>query len=252
MIKKNKEIIEGVFGRKELIVEVHINTDSRSKKLYILLHGAYGKVYHNQPTKYEALATLLSPHHSVGFYQTSRNFMQMEKPHLSYDEYREQSFGGKKFTDEWEDVQRAISQIVFRYRAEKGDPEEIICVGFSMGGLWSCLLTKKYEKITKIYAFGSGVRFNLPSHYPLFESFPSVGYFRLALSKYKGELHVIHGSNDDLTSQSSALALFKLAKLSMHRSYHEWHGVDHQFSYLNNVACENHLIKKIIKVISRE
>jgi predicted esterase len=249
MITTHKLAVEGVFGRKEIPVELYVNHKNESRRLYILLHGAYGKAYHHQPTKYQILSELLAKQHSVGFYQTSRNFMQMERPELNYDEYRNQSFGGKQFADEWEDVQRGVEAIIKSYTLKKGKPKEIICIGFSMGGLWSCLLTQKYKEISKIYAFGSGTKFNLPSSFPLFESFPKVSFFRAVLSKYRGELHVIHGSNDELTSEKSAFSLFKLAIISSIKSYHEWLGVDHQFVCVNGENREAELIESIVKMI---
>lgn len=250
MNSTKKTVVDGVFGCGEIPVEIKINHADKSGKLYILLHGAYGKVYHHQATKYQILSQLLSKKHSVGFYQTSRRFMQMEKPDLSYDEYRDQSFSGKKFSDEWVDVQRGVKAIIDLYNLEKGTPKEIICVGFSMGGLWSCLLTEQYEVISKIYTFGSGVKFKLPKSFPLFESFPNSSFFADALSKYKGEVYMVRGSEDELTSKRSAFKLFELAEFASIRSYQEWLGVDHQFVYIDNENRENELIKRIMRVLN--
>jgi hypothetical protein len=248
MIKRQKYLIAGVFGREKIDIELFLN--SKSDVLYILLHGAYGKVYHTTPTKYQKLSQALSKNSSVGFYQTSRWFMQKEKPDLSYDEYREQSFGGKQFLDEWEDVQRGVSEILNCYIKTFGKkPKKIICIGFSLGGLWSIMLSKNMKLISDIYMFGSGIKFMIPKTFPLFKSFPSTNFFASFLSDYIGNLHIFHGSQDELTSQESALKLFNLAQNSSIRSYAEWLGVDHQFSCINGVQRENKLIKRILKVI---
>ncbi len=248
MIKRNKYKIDGVFGRKKIDIEIALN--SKSDVLYILLHGAYGKTYHTTSTKYQKLSKILSKHSSVGFYQTSRWFMQKEKPHLSYDEYRDQSFGGKSFLDEWEDVQKGVKEILKRYiEVLEKPPKKIVCIGFSLGGLWSIMLSKDIKIISDIYMFGSGIEFIIPKTYPLFESFPSADFFATFLSNYSGNLHVIHGSEDELTGKEEAQKLFDLAKNSETRSYEEWLGVDHQFTYRNDLQCEDELVDKIIKTI---
>lgn len=249
MIKKNKYKIDGVFGRKKIDIEIALNP--KSDVLYILLHGAYGKAYHTTQTKYQKLSKFLAKHNSVGFYQTSRWFMQKEKPDLSYDEYRDQSFGGKSFLDEWEDVQRGVNEILRSYSNEFGKPpKKIVCVGFSLGGLWSIMLSKDIKLISDIYMFGSGIKFMMPENYPLFESFPSEDFFTTFLSNYSGNLHVIHGSEDELCGKEEAQKLFDLAKNSAIRSYEECLGVDHQFIYLNGLVCEEDLVKKILKMIA--
>lgn len=248
MIKRKKYQIKGIFGRKKVDVDVAFN--SKSEVLYILLHGAYGKAYHTTQTKYQKLSKALSKHSNVGFYQTSRWFMQKEKPNLSYDEYRDQSFGGKSFLDEWEDVQRGANEILRSYRNEFGkSPKKIICIGFSLGGLWSIMLSKDIKLISDIYMFGSGIKFIMSENYPLFESFPSADFFASFLSNYSGNIHVIHGSEDELCGKEEAQKLFDLAKNSTIRSYEEWLGVDHQFTYLNGLACEEDFVKRILKMI---
>ncbi len=248
MIIRKKYQAVGVFGNKKVDIEIALN--SKSDVLYILLHGAYGKVYHTTLTKYQKLSKLLIKYSSVGFYQTSRRFMQKDKPNLSYDEYREQSFGGKSFLDEWADVQLGVEEILNFYKSELGKlPKKVICVGFSLGGLWSVMLSKKIKLISDIYMFGSGIKFRIPKKFPLFESFPAVDFFAAYLSNYSGNLHIIHGSEDELTDQKSAQKLFALAQNSSIRSYAEWLGVDHQFTCISNEFEEDELIERILKVI---
>lgn len=249
MITHKKYKIKGVFGKKEINVDIRFNT--RSEVLYVLLHGAYGKVYSTEPTKYEKLAVSLSKKYNVGFYQTSRRFMHKDRPDLDYDQYREQSFGGKKFKDEWEDVQRGVKELRRYYKQEKGRlPKEVICVGFSLGGIWASFLSNN-KLVSKIFTFGSAVKFLSPNSNPLFETFPSKAFIADKLAKYKGEFHVVRGSFDELTTTTNSYNLFQAAQAANIRSFSEWHAVDHQFSTINGIKSENLLIERILRMIVR-
>ena len=103
-MKQRQYDISGTFGTKKIKIDIRFKQNS--KILVLLLHGAYGKPYHTKPTIYERLSKELGRSVSIGFYETSRFFSWKDEPTLTFERYRDQSFGYKT----WEEEKKAMKE----------------------------------------------------------------------------------------------------------------------------------------------
>ena len=191
-----KGYIEGVFWQKEKLLQNSYPKEKKQSLLYSF-HGSYSSSYNSE--KDEIIAKLIINENlgNVILYETSRQIYTFESS-LPFEEYKN-VFGPKTFQQELQDVKTLFQ--FFRKTFIKGN--NLIFVGFSLGGTLSSYFYQPMENILKVFLFNSGITTKIKgstySHYPnkeeILENFAS----------YSGEIVLVQGREIVLSHKTKQL-----------------------------------------------
>lgn len=144
---------------------------------------------------------------------------------MNYEEYSK-TFDGKTFEDEWKDV-----EVIFKHflNLRRIKINNVVLVGFSLGGTMGSFLVKKYPQIRSIFMFGSGVS-TKRKMLPILSTYPKKEKILKNFSKYKGSVYLIQGENDDVVPQTDAREIINHADKAIIKEIIVLKNVDHQFN----------------------
>lgn len=197
---------------------------------YVLLnvHGLYGISGDNRSkSRLLGKVVLAEGFANVVHFSSSRDWNIYDS---SNRELSLQAFKDKSFKQERQDLIDAIDLLNVEKRELFGvNHIRLIVVANSMGGTIISSISEKFKLIDKIVLCGSGTGAS-SSTKPILSTYPSKEYIKMATTKYKGEVMLLQGDEDDvvpLYSQNELIASYDNAKINKKRVIH---GANHNFS----------------------
>ncbi len=227
-MKHVKGTATGVYGTKEIEWELFHNDSART--LIIFFHGCCSGPYDVTPTFYETATQKFSENAgiSTAFYQSSRKLQKHLLDPAEYADYNafiQRAFGGKTQSDEYQDGRSAVVAILDSVQHEF---EEIIFVGFSLGGLVASVCSTQFP-VEKLFLFGSAQDFILDESVPIAGSGIEFLPISEAAKKFTGHVTIVRGTEDTTAVHARSLELWEAFEQAETRTLSEWRGVEHRF-----------------------
>lgn len=237
---KQLRYIMGTFGKKRIFYRLD---KTKSTQLTIFFHGAYSSTLTEKYTN--IIRQLKKRKYKSDFlcYETSRKHYSFEDHALPFEAYA-QTFSGKTFQDELEDVKTLLQHIrIDRY-------DSLVFVGYSLGGTLSSFFIRQHtKKIKGIYLFGSGISTNRKT-YPILSTYPNSSTILQNFKGYTGTVTLVQGTEDTIVPQEDAGNILAHA-ISAERTTHiRLKGVDHRFITKFGKCAEDELDEIAARIIS--
>lgn len=206
-------------------------TKKKTNKVYLNVHGLYA-MSGDRGSKSKFLGNRILEKNiaNVVQYSSSRDW-NIFPPDGTYSKQQE-SFKGKTFQQEAQDLRNAIDLILDQSEYLFGvEDVRFYIVANSIGGTVTTTLKDKFKYIDKIVLAGSGTRPS-DSTKPILSTCPTEKEILDSASKFKGELLFLQGSLDDVVpidAQNKLFASYKNAK----KEKMIVEGANHNFSKIN-------------------
>lgn len=241
----NNQWIPGTFGQKKIYYD-YLESTTPSNIVIVFFHGVYSSTYNHPMYKYFAKAIVKKGLANVALYETSRKIQSWEKP----DEWQMyvDSFTGKTFEDELEDVKTIIKYI----DDMKKKDTHFFFIGSSLGGtLLSYLLPKYKNRVKSVVLLGSGITTN-GKEQPILSTYPSSHEILDNYKMHSGNITLIQGTNDETVPTKPARRIISQDSQALIKKLIILNGVDHRFTTIFGENRAEEIKKTLLSIIEYE
>lgn len=227
-------------------------TKRKTNKIYLNVHGLYA-MSGDRGSKSKFLGNRILEKNiaNVVQFSSSRDW-SIFPPDGTYSKQQE-SFKGKTFQQEAQDLRDAIDLIIDQSKYLFGvEDVRFYIVANSIGGTVTTTLKDKFKYIDKIVLAGSGTKPS-DSTKPVLSTCPSEKEILESAAKFKGDLLFLQGSLDDVAPIDAQYKLFASYKHAKKEKVIV-EGANHNFSKINGKdkrLAQKLYVDFIIKFLSK-
>lgn len=195
-----------------------------SPNFLIFVHGSWA-VRDNDLNVEASKAIAAKGLASMLLYDSRREWRVTQKPDVTQEEWV-RAFDGKTYQDELQELRAYID-----YAREKYQPENLFLSGRSYGGGLVALVSgDNIPELKRVLLFSPEIESPYVENPPnIYQGFPHIDEFLLAIKRYKKRLTIVHGENDDVVPFEHSDLLYQVA-LTRQKNLIKVVGADHSFS----------------------
>lgn len=239
-------IQEGSFGKKRIYYDF-FPVVNPGENYYVFFHGVYSTCF--KPKTLSLAKSIVDQSlGSVFLFETSRQYYSFERESqsLSFEEYITESFYGKTFQNELDDVKTIIR--FFKEHLITTTAYKLHFIGFSLGGTMLSFLISENRQLSSITLFGSGITTKGQAT-PIRNEYPKKEVILSNFNHFPGNMTLIQGTEDSVVPIEEAREIIFQANQAKTRKLILWRGVDHLFTKIDGSKNEKELHTKMFHTI---